>query len=89
MLNAEQELLNSQVLEVSARHDVVVQAYTVLQTIGRLDAGNLSLGNEIYDSEIHYFEVRRKWFGLNITHANGRRERVDASWQGVTHKAMK
>ncbi len=89
VLNAEQELLNSQVLEVSARHDVVVQAYTVLQTIGRLDAANLSLGNEIYDSEIHYFEVRRKWFGLNITHANGRRERVDAPWQGVTHKPMK
>ena len=88
VLNAEQELLNSQQAEVNARRDAVVQSYTLLQTVGRLHAGELGLGSEIYDSEIHYFEVRRKWFGLNITHSDGRHERVDA-WQGDVHKPVK
>jgi outer membrane protein len=77
VLNAEQELLNAQVTEVTARHDAVVQAYTVLQVIGRLHAQELGLGVEIYDAEVHYLEVRRKWFGLSITHHDGRREVVD------------
>src|SRR5206468_3589766 len=63
VLNAEQELLNAQVTEVTAKHDAVVQAYTVLQTVGRLSPAELGLGGEIYDPEIHYFEIRRKWFG--------------------------
>lgn len=85
VLNAEQELLNSQVSEVSARRDAVVQAYTLLQTVGRLSAAEMGLGNEIYDAEINYLEVRRRWFGLNITYADGRREAVDAS-AGPAHK---
>ena len=89
VLNAEQELLNSQVLEITARRDAVVQAYTLLQTVGRLSAAEMSLGNEIYDAEIHYFEVRRKWFGLSITHADGRKEQVDATWEPVTHRPAK
>jgi outer membrane protein len=89
VLNSEQELLNAQVLEVTARRDAVVQAYTLLQTTGRLSAAEMALGNEIYDPEIHYFEVRRKWFGLSITHANGRREQVDSSWEPVTHAPAK
>ncbi len=89
VLNAEQELLNSQVSEVTARRDATVQAYTLLQTVGRLSAAEMALGQEIYDSEIHYFEVRRKWFGLSITHADGRKEQVDSSWEPVTHKPAK
>ena len=79
VLNAEQELLNANIAEVTARHDIIVQAYTVLQTIGRINAQDLGLGAEIYDPEVHYFEVRRKWFGLNITYADGRTETVDAA----------
>lgn len=79
VLNAEQALLNSRVLEVTARRDAVVQSFTVLQTIGRLSAAEMGLGNEIYDAEVNYLEVRRKWFGLSITHADGRRESVDAN----------
>lgn len=89
VLNAEQELLNSQVSEVTARRDGTVQAFTLLQTVGRLTPAEMALGEEIYDPEIHYFEIRRKWFGLSITHADGRRERVDATWEPVTHKPVK
>ncbi len=89
VLNAEQELLNSQVSEVTARRDATVQAFTLLQTVGRLTPAEMALGEEIYDPEIHYFEIRRKWFGLSITHADGRREKVDATWEPVTHKPAK
>ena len=78
VLNAEQELLNAQLAEVNARHDIIVQSYTVLQTIGRFSAQDMGLGVEIYDPEVHYFEVRRKWFGLSITYADGRRENIEA-----------
>ncbi len=89
VLNAEQELLNSQVASVSARRESVVQAFTLMHSIGRLTAAEMVLGGEIYDPEVHYFEVRRKWFGLSVTHSNGRREKVDASWEPVTHHPVK
>ncbi len=89
VLNAEQELLNSNVASVTARREAVVQAFTVLLTVGRLTAAEMVLGGEIYDPEVHYLEVRRKWFGLNITHTDGRREKVDASWEPVTTRPTK
>ncbi len=89
VLNAEQELLNAQVAAVLARREAVVQAFTLMQSVGRLTAAEMVLGGEIYDPEVHYFEVRRKWFGLSITHPNGRREKVDASWEPVTHRPVK
>ncbi len=33
----------------------------------------------VYDAEAHYDEVRRKWFDINITHSDGRREVLDAT----------
>lgn len=77
VLNAEQELVNSQVTEVTARRDAIVQAYTLIATIGRLNAQELALGDTVYDPEVHYFEVRRKWWGIDVTDAKGRREHID------------
>jgi outer membrane protein len=44
---------------------------------GRLTAKELGLSDKVYDAEEHYFDVRRKWFGISITHQDGRHERVD------------
>ena len=85
VLNAEQELLNSQVQLARDRHDVVVFSYTVLSTIGKLDVLNLGVTSTVYDEEAHYDEVRRKWFGLTITREDGRQERLDA----VDHEPAK
>ncbi len=74
VLNAEQELLSAEAQLVTTRRDLVVAAYTLLSSIGRLNAEGLALGNDVYDPEAHYQEVRRKWFGLSITHADGRQE---------------
>jgi outer membrane protein len=63
VLNAEQELLNSQVNLISARHDVQVNYYGVLSGIGRLTARTLGLPVEYYDEEKYYNEVGSRWFG--------------------------
>lgn len=74
VLNAEQEYLNAQIQLEQTRRNVVVNAYAVLSAIGRLDALTLGAAGTVYDPEAHYLEVRRKWFGVSITHADGREE---------------
>lgn len=82
VLNAEIELLNSQVQLVSTRRNVVVSSYAVFAGIGRLDAVNLGFTGMAYDPEAHYEEVRRKPWGTSITHSDGRIEELsgDADW---------
>jgi len=63
VLNAEQELLNSQVNLITARHDVQVAYYSVLFGIGRLTARTLGLPVEYYDEEKYYKEVGSRWIG--------------------------
>jgi len=78
VLNAEQELLEAQVQLIVTRRDMVVAGYTLLHAIGSLNAETLRLADPVYDAEAHYEEVRRKWFGISITHANGRRVTFEA-----------
>jgi outer membrane protein len=78
VLNSEQELLNSEVNLVTDQRNVVVASYTVLSTIGRLNAQELAVASLVYDPEAHYHDVRRKWFDISITHSDGRREVIDA-----------
>lgn len=77
VLNAEQELLNAQVQLETTRRNLIVASYTLLSAMGRLSVDNLGVAALVYDPEEHYFEVRRKWWGISITHADGRREDVD------------
>ena len=77
VLNAEQELLDAQVSAVSDRHDLTVAAHAVLSAIGRLDGSSLQLGDSQYDPTVHYEDVERKWFGVSITHPDGRVELLE------------
>jgi outer membrane protein len=79
VLNAEQELLNSEVNLVTDQRNVLVASYAVLATIGRLNAQELGTAELVYDPEVHYHEVRRKWFDISITHGDGRREVLEAA----------
>ena len=88
VLNAEQEFLNAQVQLVTDERNMVVAAYTVLSAIGRLDANQLGVAANVYAPEVHYQEVRRKWYGLSITHEDGRREHIDA-WDARVEKPYK
>ena len=63
VLDAEQELLDSRVNLVGAQRDLIVAIYGLKSALGSLTARALSLPVEYYDPEIHYREVREKWFG--------------------------
>jgi outer membrane protein len=65
VLDAEQELLTSQVNLVSARRNVFVAIYDVLASVGNLGARELGLDVEYYDPETNYNRVRGKWFGTD------------------------
>ena len=77
VLNAEQELLDAQVAAVTDRHDMLIASYALLAAIGRLNATSLMLGDSQYDPTVHYEDVERKWFGVSITHPDGRIELIE------------
>ena len=79
VLNAEQELLNSEVNLATDRRNLMVASYALLSTMGRLNSQELGVANLVYDPEAHYQEVRRKWFDISITHGDGRREVIEAA----------
>ncbi|MCA3597067.1 MAG: TolC family outer membrane protein [Methylobacterium sp.] len=64
VLNAQQELLNARVAQVTAQRDRVVASYSVLSSIGQLSARSLGLKVSIYDPKVHTEQVQDKWFGL-------------------------
>ena len=64
VLNAQQSLLTAKLAQVTAQHDRVVAAYTLLKAVGKLSAENLGLKVASYDATDHYKKVRDKWFGL-------------------------
>ena len=61
VLNAEQELLNSQVTLAQARRDEYVAAFTLLQALGRAEAVALGAPVEPYDPAANARRVRHKW----------------------------
>lgn len=63
VLNAEQELLNSQVALVRSQRDEAVAAYQLLSATGRLTAQNLNLPVQAYDYEENYKDVDGRWIG--------------------------
>lgn len=65
VLDAYQELLNSNVEEVKARRDYYVSGMNLLLAMGKLTAEDLKLDVEIYQPKKFYKETRDKWLSLN------------------------
>ncbi|MDP1026501.1 TolC family outer membrane protein [Sphingomonas sp. KR1UV-12] len=62
ILNAEQELLNSQVTLVTARRDAYVAGFALLAAMGNAEARDLNLeGTTLYDPTTNYKRVRRRF----------------------------
>jgi outer membrane protein len=62
VLNAEQELLNSQVALVTAKRDAYVAGFTLLNTMGQAQAQTLGLdGGPLYDPLGNYRHVASNW----------------------------
>lgn len=67
VLDAEQELLDTQVSLVSANRDEVVAAYTLLLAMGKLTAADLELDVEFYDYDKHYRDVIDRVWGTDVS----------------------
>jgi outer membrane protein len=62
VLDAEQELLNSQVLLVTARRDAYVAGFQLLNVMGQAEAAELGLdGGPLYDPLGNYRRVAKDW----------------------------
>ena len=62
VLNAEQELLNSQVLLVTAKRDAYVDGFQLLNAMGQAEARDLGLdGGPLYDPLGNYRRVANNW----------------------------
>lgn len=64
VLNAEQELLNSQVAVVSSKRNAEVAAYQLLAATGQLTAQNLGLKVKLYDPGEYYDDNAARWIGF-------------------------
>ncbi|MCT2401284.1 TolC family outer membrane protein [Novosphingobium mangrovi (ex Huang et al. 2023)] len=63
ILNAEQESLNAQVRLVTARRNAYVAGFNLLAAMGKAEADNLNLDNDIlYDPQANYKRVHGKIF---------------------------
>jgi outer membrane protein len=59
VLNAEQELLNSEVSLVTAQRDAYVAGFALLNAMGRVNASELGLdGGALYDPTVNYKQMR-------------------------------
>jgi TolC family type I secretion outer membrane protein len=65
VLDAEQDLVGSQVALVDARRARVVAAYQLIAATGRLTAANLALAVPYYDPDVHYDATRYRAYGVN------------------------
>ena len=67
VLDAEQELLDTQVSLVSANRDEVVAGYTLLLAMGKLTAAGLGLNVALYDYDKHYRDVIDRFWGIDTS----------------------
>lgn len=66
VLDAEQELLDSRVSQVTAERDTLVAIFELKVAMGQLTASEMKLAVETYNPVGNYQKVRDKWFGGGI-----------------------
>lgn len=64
VLQAQQDLFNAQVSLTQAEIDQLNASYQVIAAVGKLTARDLRLPVQLYDPEVHYKDVRDRWFGF-------------------------
>lgn len=82
VLDAEQERLNARVQLVTTERNLIVASYTLIASMGRMTAVDLSLPTAQYDVEENYHEVNGKWWGTTIEREEGYEGATDyPDWQ--------
>jgi outer membrane protein len=64
VLNAQSELVLARATLITAQRDRVVNSYSLLSAIGRLNTETMNLRVAAYAPEVHYNQVRDRWFGI-------------------------
>ena len=64
VLNAQQELVGARVNLISAQRDRIINSFSLLAAVGRLSPQVLGLSVPVYDTQVHYQQVRDAWFGV-------------------------
>jgi outer membrane protein len=71
VLNAQSTLNNAQLQLVTTKRDIVVNSYTVLQTMGRLSVEAIGVNVPVYDVQRHYEDTNGSWWKTTITREKG------------------
>ncbi|MCA3555488.1 TolC family outer membrane protein [Aestuariivirga sp.] len=66
VLDAQRDLVQAQVLQVTAERNRVVSGYQLLAAIGHLTAKEVGLKVPVYDPDANYKRVRNKWIGTDV-----------------------
>jgi outer membrane protein len=66
VLDAQRDLVQAQILQVTAERNRVVSGYQLLAAIGHLTAEEVGLKVPIYDPDANYRRVRGKWIGTDV-----------------------
>ena len=66
VLDAQRDLVQAQVLQVTAERNRVVSGYQLLAAIGHLTAEEVGLKVPLYDPDANYKRVRDKWIGTDV-----------------------
>ena len=61
VLDAEEELLNAQVSNVSARSSHIISQFSLLRAVGLLNANYLDLPTQKYDFQAMYDDIEGRW----------------------------
>jgi len=65
VLDAQRDLVQAQILQVTAERNRVVSGYQLLAAIGHLTATDVGLKVPLYDPDANYQRVRNKWIGTD------------------------
>lgn len=66
VLDAQRDLVQAQILQVTAERNRVVSGYQLLAAIGHLTAEEVGLKVPLYDPDENYARVRNKWIGTDV-----------------------
>lgn len=72
VLNAQSSLITAQVSLATARRNRIVASYSLLSSIGRFTGEQVDVAQatNVIPTQVHYKQVRDKWFGLRTTSGN-------------------
>lgn len=64
VLNAQADVIDAQINQISSERNLVVASYAIMSAIGRLNVRQLGLNVAEYKPQEHYDAIKNKWIGV-------------------------